>query len=95
MVKPTVRLAAVLFADSVSVLVPVELIGPKDAVKPLGKPGGEKLTLLLVKPFDGMIVIVLEPLVPCVMVRLVGEADRLKSGFCTVAAFTVRLSVAV
>ncbi len=95
MVRPTVRLAAVLLADSVSVLVPAELIGLKDAVKPLGKPGGVKLTVLLLKPPDGVIVIVLVPLEPCAIVRVLGDADRLKSGFVVVAAFTVRLTVVV
>ncbi len=94
MVTPTVRLvAAVLLADSVSILVPAVLIGLKDAVTPLGKPGGEKMTLLLLKPFDGVIVIVLEPLEPWVMLRLLGDAARLKFG--TGTAFTVRLNDAV
>jgi hypothetical protein len=95
MVKPTVRLAAVLFADSVSVLVPVELIGLKVAVSPVGKLRGVKLTVLPLKPPDGVIIIVLVPLAPCVTVKLLGDADRLKSGFDTVAAFTIRLKVAV
>jgi hypothetical protein len=94
MVKPTVMLAAVLLAVSVRALVPVALVGLKAAVTPLGKPGMDKLTLLL-KPPDGVIVIVLEALEPCVTVRLLGVADRLKSGFVVVAAFTVRLTVAV
>jgi hypothetical protein len=93
MVRPTVRLAAELLADSVSVLFPVELIGLKDAVTPVGKPGGAKLTVLLLKPPDGVIVIVLVPLAPCAIVRLLGNADRLKSGVA--APFTVRLTVAV
>jgi len=54
MVRPTVRLAAELLADSVSVLLPVELIGLKDAVTPVGKPGGVKPTVLLLKPPDGV-----------------------------------------
>ena len=93
MVTPTVRLAAALLADSVKVLVPVVLIGLKDAVTPLGRPGGEKLTVLLLKPPDGAIVIVLEPLEPGEMVRLLGDAERLKLG--TPTEFTVRLTVVV
>jgi len=93
MVRPTVRLAAELLADSVSVLLPVELIGLKDAVTPVGKPGGVKPTVLLLKPPDGVIVIVLVPLAPCAIVTLLGDADRLKSGVA--APFTVRLTVAV
>jgi hypothetical protein len=94
MVKVTVMGAAALLADSVRVLVPMVAVGLKDAVTPLGKPGADRLTLLL-KPPDGVTLIVLVPLEPCARVRLLGDAIRLKSGFCTPAAFTVRLSVAV
>ena len=64
MVTPTVMAAAALLAEIVSVLVPEPLIGPNDAVKPVGKLRGEKLTLPVLKPFDGVIVIVLVPLAP-------------------------------
>ena len=94
MVTPTVRAAAVLLAVSVSVLEPVVLVGLNDAVTPLGKPGTDKLTLLL-KPFTGLTEIMLVPLVPCVIATVPGDADRLKSGFETVAAVTIRLNVAV
>jgi len=93
-VKPTVKLAAALLADSVSVLVPMVLAGLKTAVTPVGKPGTDKLTLLL-KPFKGAIEIMLVPLDPWVIVTLLGEADRLKSGFVAVEEFTVRLNEAV
>jgi hypothetical protein len=93
-VNPTVMLAAVLLADSVRVLVPVVLGGLKTAVTPLGKPGTDKPTLLL-NPFIGAMVIVLVPLAPCAIVTLLGEAEMPKSGFDTVAAFTVTLSLAV
>jgi len=93
MVIPAVMLAAVLLADSVSVLVPALLIGLNEAVTPVGKPGGIKVTVLLLNPPDGVIVIVLVPLAPGAIVKLLGEADRLKLG--AVAAFTMRLSAAV
>jgi len=48
---------AVLLADRVSVLVPVVLLGLKDAVTPRGKPEADKLTLLA-KPFCGVTVMV-------------------------------------
>jgi hypothetical protein len=51
-----------------------------EAVTPLGKPEGDSETLLL-KPFTGVIVIVLLPLEPCVIVRVLGDADREKSGW--------------
>ena len=94
MVKVTVMGAAAMLADSVRVLVPMVAVGLKDAVTPLGKPGADRLTLLL-KPPDGVTLIMLVPLEPFATVRLLGDAIRLKSGFCAPAAFTVRLSIAV
>jgi len=78
-VTVTVPKAAVLLAASVRVLAPPAGLGPKEAVTPLGKPELEKDTLLL-KPFAGVIVIVLLPLKPWVTVKLLGEADKEKSG---------------
>jgi len=74
MVTVTVPVAAVLLAVSVSVLVPDALLGLNDAVTPLGKPDADKLTLLL-NPPSGVTVMVLAPLVPCRMVKLVGDAE--------------------
>jgi hypothetical protein len=82
-----VPVVAVLLADSVKALL------ANDVVTPLGMPAAVKLTAL-VKPFDGVTVIVLDPLAPCVTARLVGAAERLKSGG-TAAAFTVRPTVVV
>jgi len=62
------------------------------AVTPLGSPEADKLTPLL-KPFNRVIVIVLVPLLPRVIVTLLGEADRLKFG--VPPAFTVRVIVVV
>ena len=42
---------------------------------PLGSVEGDRVTLP-VKPFCGETVMVLEPLLPWVTVRLLGEADR-------------------
>src|SRR5205085_10569470 len=68
-----------LLAEIVTVLDPVAGLGLKEAVTPLGKLELEKVTLLL-KPLDGVMVIVLLPLEPCAIVRLLGDADRVKSG---------------
>lgn len=87
-VTVTVPVAAVADAVKVSVLVVVAGLGLKIAVTPVGKPVAPRVTLPL-KPFDGVMVTVLVPLVPCVMVTLFGEAERLKFW----GAFTVRLSV--
>jgi hypothetical protein len=81
---------AVLLAVSVSVLVLVVLLGLNDGVTPLGRPEADKLTLPP-KPLCGLTVIVLVPLVPWVIVTLLGDAERLKFGWA--AAFTVRLTV--
>lgn len=58
-----VPVAAVLLAVKVSVLDAVAGFGLNDAVTPLGRPVAEKLTPPL-KPFCGLIVMVLVPLAP-------------------------------
>ncbi len=58
-----VPVAAPLLAVSVNVLVVVVLLGLNDAVTPLGRPEVDRATLPL-KPFCGVTVIVLVPLVP-------------------------------
>jgi hypothetical protein len=90
MVTVAVPVVAVLLAVSVKVLVAVVGLGLNDADTPVGRLGADKLTLLL-KPFCGVMVIVLVPLAPCEMPRLAGNAERAKFG--TTAAVTVRLMV--
>ena len=79
-------MAALPLAVNVTVLVPVVGLVPNPAVTPLGNPEADRVTLP-VKPFDGVMVIVLLPLPPCVIVTLFGDGDRLKS--CVAAAVTV------
>jgi hypothetical protein len=62
-VTVTEPVVAVLLAVSVKVLLPVVLLGLKDAVTPEGKPEADKLTLP-VKPFTGVTEMVLVPLAP-------------------------------
>jgi hypothetical protein len=93
MVTVEVPVVAALLAASVSVLVPVVLVGLNVAVTPLGMPDAARATLP-VKPFSGLTVTVLVPLAPWITVRLLGNAERLKSGVGA-AAFTVRLTVVV
>jgi len=88
----TVPVVAVPLAVSVNVLVFAVLVGLKDAVTPLGKPDVDKLTLEL-KPFCGVMLMVLVPLAPCAIVKLLGDAERVKFG--TGTAFTVRETVVV
>ena len=73
-VTVAVPVAAVTLAVRVSVLLLVAGLGLNAAVTPLGKPDAERVTLPL-KPFDGVMLIVLVPWLPCVMVKLLGLAD--------------------
>ena len=63
MVTVAVPVAAVLLAVNVNVLLLVVLDGLNEAVTPLGNPEADKLTLPL-KPFTGLTVMVLVPLLP-------------------------------
>ena len=87
-----IPVVAVALAMSVKILVPVVGFVPNDAVTPLGRPDAAKVTLP-VKPFWGATAIVLGPLAPWRMLRLLGEAERLKSGVAVV--LTVREMVVV
>lgn len=77
MVRAAVPVVAALLAVSVSVLVPAVLAGLNDGVTPAGKPDADKLTVPL-NPLSGLMEIVLVPLAPCRMVRLLGEAESVK-----------------
>lgn len=92
MVTVEVPVVAVLLAVNVSVLVLVPGFGLKAAVTPLRSPLAEKVTLP-VNPPDGVMVIVDVPFADRLMVRLVGDADRVK--LPVTAAVTVSETVAV
>ena len=77
-VTVTVPVAAVAEADRVSVLELLAM-GLKDGLTPLGKPEAAKLTLPL-KPFTGLTVMVAVPEAPGARVKVLGEAEREKSG---------------
>ena len=87
MVTVAAPVVAVLLAVSVRVLVVVAGFALNDAVTPLGKPDADKLTLPE-KPFCGVTAIVLVPAVPCVIVKLLGDAESVK--FAAGAGLTVR-----
>jgi hypothetical protein len=74
-----VPVVAVLDAVSVNTLVPIVGFVPNVAVTPLGRPLALNVKQLF-KPLVGATVIVLVPFDPLFTVRLVGFADRLKSG---------------
>ena len=73
-VTVAVPVVAVSAAISVNVLEVLAGFGLNAAVTPLGRPEAEKVTLPL-KPYCGVTVIVLPPLVPCVTLRLLGDAE--------------------
>ncbi len=64
-------------AVRVSVLEAGVGFGLKEALTPLGRPEADKVTLL-VKPFSGFTAIELVTLVPGIMLKLLGEAERVK-----------------
>ena len=74
-----VPIVAVEEAVNVKALVPVVLVGLKEAVTPFGKPEADKPTAPL-NPFCGVRVIVVDPLVPCTRVKPAGAAESVK--FC-------------
>lgn len=78
-----VPVVAVLLAVNVSVELPLPGaaidVGLKLAVTPLGSPDMESATDEL-NPLETEVEIVLAPELPCVTVKLVGEALRAKSG---------------
>jgi hypothetical protein len=92
MVTVEAPVVAVLLAANVTVLVLVVGFVPKVAVTPEGSPDAERLTLP-VNPPESVTVIVLLPLLPCVTVKLLGEAESEKLGVA--GAFTVSETVVV
>jgi len=87
-----VPVVAVALAVKIKTLVEVVGLVPKLAVTPAGRVDVESVTLP-VNPPDGLTVIVLLPLAPCVTAKEAGEAERVKFG--AAAATTVRLTVVV
>ena len=86
MVIVDVPVVAVELAVKVTTLVPVVGLVPNDAVTPEGRAEFESDTLPVNPPL-GVTVIVELPLVPCVTLKLLGEADSEKLGVAV--AFTV------
>ena len=86
-VTEEVPVVAVALAVKVTTLALDVGLVPKVAVTPLGRAELDSVTAP-VKPPEGVTVIVLLPLAPCVTVTLAGEAESEKSGVAT--AFTVR-----
>lgn len=79
MVTVVVPVAAEALAVRVKVLVEVVGFVLNPEVTPLGRLEVDNVTLP-VKPSTGVTVIVLVPLLPCPMLRLLGDADSVKFG---------------
>lgn len=79
MVMVAVPVVAVELAVSVKTLLEVAGFVPNPAVTPAGKPEADRVTLP-VNPPEGVMVMVLLPLLPCVTLSEVGEADSEKFG---------------
>lgn len=79
MVTAAVPGEAELAALSVSVPGLVVLAGLNDAVTPVGRPDAARATAP-VKPFCGVMVIMLVPLAPCATLTLAGDAAMLNAG---------------
>jgi len=89
-VTVTVPVAAVPLAPSVKMLLLVAGFGLNPAETPLGKTEVTVNPTLPLKPFSAFTVIVeVPPVPPCTIVKLVGDANRVKSG-AGAAALTVR-----
>jgi hypothetical protein len=86
----TVPVVAVLLAVSVNVLVPLVLLGLKDAVTPRGRPELDKLTVPA-KPPRGVTVMVEVTLAPRTTLKELGEAERAKFGGVVTVSETVVL----
>ncbi len=91
MVTVEVPVLAPALAVNVTALVDVVGLVPKAAVTPDGKPEADNVTLPL-NPPEGVTVIVLLPLLPCVTVKLAGEADREKFGVAVAGGRTQLLA---
>jgi len=91
-VTVAVPVVAVLLAVKVRTLVEVAGLVPKAAVTPEGRPEADRVTLP-VNPPEGVTVIVLVPVPPCVTETLAGDAESEKFG--AAAAVIVRLTVVV
>jgi|SRR5208282_428548 len=89
MVTVAVPVVAVLLAVRVSTLVPVVGLVPNTAVTPLGNPDAASVTLP-VNPSTSVTVMVLVPLLPWVIERLLGESERAKLGVADPARRLIR-----
>ena len=83
MVTVAVPAVAELLAVSVSRLVPVVGFIPNAAVTPLGRPDATSVTAP-VKPPVGLTVIVLVPMPPWAMLKVLSAAESVKPGAMTV-----------
>ena len=92
-VTVAVPVVAVALAVNVSTLVPVVGLVPNVAVTPLGRPESTDKVTLLLKPPDGVMVIVLAMLVvPWLTLKVAGDAARVKLGATATVTGTLPLT---
>src|SRR5437660_1494851 len=87
-VTVAVPVVAVLLAIIVNVAGAVGGLVLNEAVTPLGRPEADKLTMPL-KPFCGVTVTLLVPLVPWVTLKVLGETESAKFGAALIVTETV------
>jgi hypothetical protein len=87
-VTVNVPILVLLLVANVSVLELIVGFGLNEALTPFRRPEAEMVTAPL-KPFDGTMLMVAEPVAPRLMLRLVGEAARVKSGVAVTVKETV------
>jgi len=80
---------AVLLAVSVITLDPLVGLVPNAAVTPLGRPDAARVTLP-VNPFTSVTVMVLVPLPPSAIDRLLGESERVKLAVADPASVLIK-----
>lgn len=89
MITVAFPVVAELLAVRVRTLVAVVGLVPNVAVTPLGRPEAASVTLP-VNPFKSVTVMVLVPLLPCVIVRLLGESESVKLGVAAPARVLIK-----
>jgi len=82
---------AELLAVRVSTLLPVVGLVPNAALTPLGRPDAARVTLP-VNPLTSVTVMVLVPLLPCVIERLLGESESVKLGVAAPVRVLIRVA---
>jgi hypothetical protein len=90
MVTVAFPVVAELLAVRVSVLVPVVGFGLNAAVTPLGSPDAARVTLPVNPPWSCTVIVLVPPVPPWLIVRLLGESEIVKLGVADPARALIR-----